>query len=46
LEDENEREDDLLVSYVGQENPDDVWIRAKTNLAIDLAIEESAKRKE
>ena len=29
-----------------QENPEDIWIKAKTNLAIDLAIKESAKRKE
>ena len=37
---------DLLVSYIQQDNPEDIWIRAKTNLAMDLAIKESAKRKE
>jgi Reverse transcriptase (RNA-dependent DNA polymerase)/RNase H-like domain found in reverse transcriptase len=46
MENKNDQEDDLLVSYIGQENPDDIWVRAKTNLAMDLAIEESAKRKE
>ena len=46
MENEDEWEDDLLISYIKQENPDDIWIRAKTNLAMDLAIEKSAKQKE
>ena len=46
IENNDEQEDDLLVSFIQQDNPKDIWIRAKTNLAMDLAIEESAKRKE
>ena len=46
IENDDEQGDDLLVSYIQQDNPEDIWIRAKTNLAMDLAIEESAKRKE
>ena len=45
-EDNDEQENELLVSYIQQENPNDVWIKAKTNLAMDLAIEESTKAKE
>ena len=43
IENDDEQGDDLLVSYIQQDNPEDIWIRAKTNLAMDLAIEESAK---
>ena len=43
MENKDEQEDDLLISYIKQENPNEIWIKAKTNLAMDLAIEESAK---
>ena len=46
MENKDEQEDDLLISYIKQENPNEIWIKAKTNLAMDLAIEESAKGKE
>ena len=46
MENKDEQEDDLLISYIKKENPNEIWIKAKTNLAMDLAIEESAKRKE
>ena len=46
MENKDEQEDDLFISYIKQENPNEIWIKAKTNLAMDLAIEESAKRKE
>ena len=46
MENKDEQEDDLLISYIKQENPNEIWIKAKTNLAMDLVIEESAKRKE
>ena len=46
MENKDKQEDDLLISYIKQENPNEIWIKAKTNLAMDLAIEESAKRKE
>ena len=46
IENQDEQEDDLLISYIKHDDPNEVWIKAKTNLAMDLAIEESAKRKE
>ena len=46
MENKDKQEDDLLISYIKQENPNEIWIKVKTNLAMDLAIEESAKRKE
>ena len=46
MENKDKQEDDLLISYIKQENPNEIWIKAKTNLAMDLAIEESAKQKE
>ena len=46
MENKDKQEDDLLISYIKQGNPNKIWIKAKTNLAMDLVIEESAKRKE
>ena len=46
IENGNKQEDDLLISYIKQDDPNEIWIKAKTNLAMDLAIDESAKQKE
>ena len=43
MENKDEQEDDLLISYIKQENPNKIWIKVKTNLAMDLVIDESAK---
>ena len=43
IENKDEQEDNLLISYIKQDDPNEIWIKAKTNLAMDLAIEESAK---
>ena len=42
----DEQEDDLLIPYIKQDDSNEIWIKAKPNLAMDLAIEESAKQKE
>ena len=39
IENKDKQEDDLLISYIKQENPNEIWIKAKKNLAMDLAIE-------
>ena len=46
IENKDKQEDDLLISYIKQNDSNEIWIKAKTNLAMDLAIEELAKRKE
>ena len=46
MENKNEQEDNLLISYIKQDNQNEVWIKVKTNLAMDLAIEESVRQKE
>ena len=43
IENKNKQEDDLLISYIKQDDSNKIWIKAKINLAMDLAIEESAK---
>ena len=46
IENKDKQEDDLLISYIKQDDLNKIWIKAKTNLAMDLAIKESAKQKE
>ena len=43
----DENENTLLMAFINKDVEDqEIWINAKTNLAMDLAIEEANKRKE
>jgi hypothetical protein len=39
-EDEDEADDTLLISYLEEINDDELWINAKMNIAVELAIKE------